>query len=348
MVIFLFLGNLRSTLIPIVTIPLSLIGVMLVLLALGYSINLLTLLALVLAIGLVVDDAIVVVENIHRHIEEGMTPLRCGAEGRARDHRSGHRHDHHAGGGLCADRLRVGPDRRPVPRIRLHAGRRGDRVRHHRADAVADDVLEAAAGEHAGGGGFDRFLDRRFEGLKQRYQRRLHAPSTTVRSPSWCWPASSPHRPHVYDHPARARAGGGSGHPVHPGQDAAIRQSRLSRGRHQQLYEVYSTVPEKEHVFTINGMGSVHQGFSGILFKPWGERNAIRSSSAELQPQSRSIADGTGDLVLAALVAGHRPAEPPVQFVITHHARLQQLADVLAEVRQKPTKSGMFIFTDWT
>jgi len=74
-VIFLFLGNLRSTLIPIVTIPLSLVGVMFALLALGYSINLLTLLALVLAIGLVVDDAIVVVENIHRHIEEGMAPF---------------------------------------------------------------------------------------------------------------------------------------------------------------------------------------------------------------------------------------------------------------------------------
>src|SRR6185312_7380471 len=74
-VIFLFLGSLRSTLIPIITIPLSLIGVMFALLALGYSLNLLTLLALVLAIGLVVDDAIVVVENIHRHIEEGMTPF---------------------------------------------------------------------------------------------------------------------------------------------------------------------------------------------------------------------------------------------------------------------------------
>src|SRR3984885_9323515 len=73
-VIFLFLGNLRSTFIPIVTIPLSLIGVMIALMALGYSINLLTLLALVLGIGLVVDDAIVVVENIHRHIEEGVPP----------------------------------------------------------------------------------------------------------------------------------------------------------------------------------------------------------------------------------------------------------------------------------
>jgi multidrug efflux pump len=74
LVIFLFLGDLRSTFIPIVTIPLSLVGVMFVMLMLGYSINLLTLLAFVLAIGLVVDDAIVVVENIYRHIEDGMTP----------------------------------------------------------------------------------------------------------------------------------------------------------------------------------------------------------------------------------------------------------------------------------
>ncbi|MEO3386472.1 efflux RND transporter permease subunit [Mesorhizobium sp. CAU 1741] len=73
-VILLFLGSFRSVLMPIVTIPLSLIGVCFFLFLLGYSINLLSLLAMVLAIGLVVDDAIVVVENIHRHIEDGMTP----------------------------------------------------------------------------------------------------------------------------------------------------------------------------------------------------------------------------------------------------------------------------------
>ena len=74
-VVFLFLGSMRSSLIPTVAIPLSLVGTFIVLLALGYSINLLTLLALVLAIGLVVDDAIIVVENVNRHLEEGMTPL---------------------------------------------------------------------------------------------------------------------------------------------------------------------------------------------------------------------------------------------------------------------------------
>ncbi|AMY71448.1 efflux RND transporter permease subunit [Frigidibacter mobilis] len=80
-VILLFLGSFRSVLMPIVTIPLSLIGVGMVLMALGYSINLLSLLAMVLAIGLVVDDAIVVVENIHRHIEDGMTPKRAAIRG---------------------------------------------------------------------------------------------------------------------------------------------------------------------------------------------------------------------------------------------------------------------------
>lgn len=74
LVIMLFLGSFRAVVIPTVTIPLSLIGVCFVLYALGYSINLLTLLAMVLAIGLVVDDAIVVVENVHRHLDMGQKP----------------------------------------------------------------------------------------------------------------------------------------------------------------------------------------------------------------------------------------------------------------------------------
>jgi multidrug efflux pump len=76
-VIFLFLGSPRAVLIPVVTIPLSLVGTAALMLAMGFSLNLLTLLAMVLAIGLVVDDAIVVVENIHRHIEEGLSPVRA-------------------------------------------------------------------------------------------------------------------------------------------------------------------------------------------------------------------------------------------------------------------------------
>ncbi len=80
-VIFLFLGTLRSTLIPLITIPLSLFGVCAAMLILGYSLNILTLLAFVLAIGLVVDDAIVVLENIHRHIEQGLSPFKAALTG---------------------------------------------------------------------------------------------------------------------------------------------------------------------------------------------------------------------------------------------------------------------------
>jgi multidrug efflux pump subunit AcrB len=80
-IIFLFLGSLRTVIIPVVTIPLSLIGVCSLMLALGFSLNLLTLLAMVLAIGLVVDDAIVVVENIYRHIEAGMSSFDAALKG---------------------------------------------------------------------------------------------------------------------------------------------------------------------------------------------------------------------------------------------------------------------------
>jgi multidrug efflux pump len=81
LVIFLFLGSFRSVLIPTIAMPLSLIGGFVLMLAFGFTINLLTLLALVLAIGLVVDDAIIVVENIHRHMEEGLTPFQAAIQG---------------------------------------------------------------------------------------------------------------------------------------------------------------------------------------------------------------------------------------------------------------------------
>ncbi len=81
LVVFLFLGSIRSVVIPIIAIPLSLVGAFFIMLALGFSINLLSLLAMVLAIGLVVDDAIIVVENIHRHINEGSLPYDAAIQG---------------------------------------------------------------------------------------------------------------------------------------------------------------------------------------------------------------------------------------------------------------------------
>ena len=80
-VIYLFLGSIRSVLIPAVTVPLSLVGTLFVMLLFGFSINLLTLLAMVLAIGMVVDDAIIVLENVYRHVEDGMKPFDAAIKG---------------------------------------------------------------------------------------------------------------------------------------------------------------------------------------------------------------------------------------------------------------------------
>ena len=89
LVIFLFLGNIRSVLIPIVAIPISLIGAVFLMQVFGFSVNLLTLLAIVLSVGLVVDDAIVVVENVERHISEGKGRLEAAIARRARARRRG-------------------------------------------------------------------------------------------------------------------------------------------------------------------------------------------------------------------------------------------------------------------
>jgi multidrug efflux pump len=80
-IIFLFLGSMRSVLVPVIAIPMSLIGGIFLMQVFGFTINLLTLLAIVLSVGLVVDDAIVVVENVERHLREGKSPSmrRCSA-----------------------------------------------------------------------------------------------------------------------------------------------------------------------------------------------------------------------------------------------------------------------------
>src|SRR6185295_10732823 len=172
-VIFLFLGNLRSTIIPIVTIPLSLVGVMFVLLALGYSINLLTLLALVLAIGLVVDDAIVVVENIHRHIEEGMQPYDAAITG-ARE----------IAVPVISMTITLAAVYAPIGFVSGLTGALFREFAFTLAGAVivsgiialtlspmmASKLLKA---DHSSSR-FNRFLDRLFGSLRQRYERRLH------------------------------------------------------------------------------------------------------------------------------------------------------------------------------
>ncbi len=157
-VIFLFLGSFRSVLIPVVAIPVSLIGGVFLMQAFGFTVNLLTLLAIVLSVGLVVDDAIVVVENVERHLGMGKSPLEAALLGRPRTGRADHRHDHHPGRGLSPHRPAGGADRLALPRIRLHPGRGGHHLRHRGPDPVAGHVGQAPQTGHRGTrpGGSDR------------------------------------------------------------------------------------------------------------------------------------------------------------------------------------------------
>ena len=151
LIVFLFLGSVRTALVPLVAIPISLIGATAAMLALGFSLNLLTLLAIVLAVGLVVDDAIVVVENVAPLHARGHGPRRGGADQLAPAVRPDRRDDDHARRGLCPDRVSLRPDRRPVQGVRLHAGDRRHHVGHRRGHAVADHERLHGAGERSRG-----------------------------------------------------------------------------------------------------------------------------------------------------------------------------------------------------
>ena len=142
-VVFVFLGNLRATIIPIIAVPVALIGTFAVMLALGFSANTISLLALVLAIGIVVDDAIVVVEAVEHILEHepNLTVGRGHREGDDPGHRADHRHHAGAAVGLHPDRLHP-RHRRPalLPVRRRRVGLDGD-LGDQRAVAVAGAVL---------------------------------------------------------------------------------------------------------------------------------------------------------------------------------------------------------------
>jgi len=347
-VIFLFLGNLRSTLIPIVTIPLSLIGVMFALLALGYSINLLTLLALVLAIGLVVDDAIVVVENIHRHIEEGMQPFDAAVTG-ARE----------IAVPVISMTITLAAVYAPIGFVSGLTGALFREFAFTLAGAVIVSGIIALTlspmmaslllKPHTSSGRFNRFLDRIFDSIRRRYERRL---SRTLN-----------YRPVTLLIVAGVMAAVGvmyvtSQKELAPEEDQGILFNivKVSQSANldyleqttTELNKVFDTVPEKEHVFLINGMGGdVRMAIAGILFKPWEERKRTQKQILEsLQPKLGGIAGGLAISFPLPSLPGAAGGGPPVQFVVQTTADYQQLSQVLAELQAEATKSGMFIFTD--
>jgi hydrophobe/amphiphile efflux-1 (HAE1) family protein len=346
-VIFLFLGNLRSTIIPIVTIPLSLVGVLAMLYGLGFSINLMTLLALVLAIGLVVDDAIVVVENIYRHIEEGMRPFDAAIVG-AREILFP----------VIGMTITLAAVFAPIAFV---SGLTGTLFREFALTLAGAVVVSGIVAitlspmmcslllkPHTGqSDGLTGWLDRRFESLKNRYQRRLHGTMN--------------YRPVTILVLAGVIAATGlmymtTQRELAPEEDQGILFSIVKTPQYanldyledatSQLNRAFSSVPEKEHVFAINGMGNVHQGFVGLLLKPWAERTRSQKEVLqELQPKINAIATAQAISFSPPALPGSTGG-PPVQFVITTTRDFRQLADVLADVEKSARESGLFIFSD--
>ena len=347
-VIFLFLGNLRSTLIPIVTIPLSLVGVMIMLLALGYSINLLTLLALVLAIGLVVDDAIVVVENIYRHIEEGMTPFEASIKG-ARE----------IAGPVISMTITLIAVYAPIGFV---SGVTGALFREF-AFTLAGSVFVSGfvaltlspmmcskllKGHSAKGQGrFAAFLDRMFEGLRKRYERRLHrtlefrAMTVLVLVGVLALTAI------MYLTTPRELA---------PEEDQGFIVSIVKTPQYAnldyledmtgKLQKEIAKIPENEHVFAINGSGGVRQAFAGLILKTWDERTRTQKQVLQDLQSKLTLIPGAQAFAFAPPALPGSAGGPPVQFVIRTTGDYQQLAGVLAEMQQAAQKSGLFIFTD--
>jgi multidrug efflux pump len=345
-VIFLFLGNFRSTLIPVVTIPLSLIGVALVLVAFGYSINLLTLLALVLAIGLVVDDAIVVVENIHRHIEDGMKPFDAALQG-ARE----------ITGPVVAMTITLAAVYAPIG---FTSGLTGALFREF-AFTLAGAVIVSGVialtlspmmtskllKPHDNEGRFALLVERSFGALQRFYRRRLDG--TLKQRPVFAWVAvlTVVLSGILYQAINRELA---------PAEDQGVLFAFVNAPEHtnldylttytDKLTDTLMAVPEKQNVFGINGFPNAHSAFMGLILEPWAERErSDMSVMGELQGKFMGLA-GVQVFATAPSAIPVGAGEMPVEFVVTYPGDYTRLAEVLDTLDAEAKKSGLFIFTN--
>ncbi|WP_058534572.1 efflux RND transporter permease subunit [Legionella saoudiensis] len=341
-VIYLFLGSMRSVFIPIVTIPLSLIGVCTLMLMLGYSINLLTLLAFVLAIGLVVDDAIVVVENIHRHIEEGKTPFEAAIIG-AREIATP----------VIAMTITLAAVYAPIGFMGGLTGALFKEFAFTLACAViisgvialtlspmmCSKVLTADIGS----GKFVHFLDTFFNKLKGKYQRVLHSLLDTriIMIPFAIVVILM--LPYLYTHSAAETA---------PEEDQGFffvigTAPQFATINYIEAFtkpfdEIYKSFPETGNYFTVNSS----QPVSGMVLKPWNERK--KSQFALKQPLQDKLSQVAG-LNTFAIIPPPLPgggSGTPVQFVIKTTNDFQSLFEVSNQLADKARKSGMFIYVD--
>ncbi|HEY4338359.1 MAG TPA: efflux RND transporter permease subunit [Steroidobacteraceae bacterium] len=341
-VIFLFLGSVRATVIPTVAMPLSLIGTFFLMLALGYSINLLTLLALVLAIGLVVDDAIIVVENFDRHLKAGESPLDS-ALFAARE----------LGGPILAMTAVLVAAYLPIG---FQGGLTGALFTQFAFTLAAAVIISAIIAltlspmlcsklfrANQEEGRFQKLLDRNFARVRGFYQHVLSEwlmtwqVLVTLGAAVLCLTvylfatADSELAPNEDQGVVVAQIKGAP--------NATYQQMEMYS---KQMYDVSASLPEYYGVFQrVAG----NTGFGGVLFKPWGDR---KRNATQLQ---QVLQQRWGQIAGAQIAAFQQPALPgssglPLQFVITTTEPSQNLYEVTQALVARARASGMFFFID--
>ncbi|MGV2291740.1 efflux RND transporter permease subunit [Trinickia sp. YCB016] len=345
-VIYLFLGSLRAVIIPVIAMPLSLVGTFFVMLMLGYSINLLTLLALVLAIGLVVDDAIIVVENVDRHMKyEGKSPLDAAIIA-ARE----------LGGPILAMTVVLVAVYVPIGFQGGLTGALFTEFAFSLAGAVTVSGVIALTlspmmcsrffSAEQEGGRLVRFIDRQFDRVHRGYSRLLHGLLDT-------WPV-------VVAMGALLLAGTvylfmTSQSELAPQEDQGIVLSQIQgppnatiqqmQTYSDQVFDISKALPEYSQMFQLTGSPTINQGIGGVLFKTWDKRKkGATALQEELQQKWNEIAG-------ARIAAFQFPPLPgsqglPVQFVITTTEPFPNLNEISQAVLQKAQASGMFFFVD--
>jgi multidrug efflux pump len=341
-VIFLFLGSIRALIVPVVAIPISLVGAAFLMLAAGFTINLLTLLAIVLSVGLVVDDAIVMVENVERHLHEGRRPLEAALEA-ARE----------LVGPIIAMTITLAAVYAPIG---IQGGLTGTLFREFAftlASAVivsgvvaltlspmmGSKLLRAGDTER----GFAGWVNRRFDSVRIRYTRMLagtlrYRPVVLV---LWAIVASLTVPFYMFSQQelAPAEDQGVVFGVVQAAANSTVEQTTLFT---QQIYDVYRSMPEAASIFQITYPTG---GFGGMVTKPWSDRTktAQQLLMESMGPLSKIPGVRVIPLTPPALPGG---GDFPVDLVIASSAEPEQLRDLAGQLVQKAFASGMFMFAD--
>jgi multidrug efflux pump len=341
-VIFLFLGSVRGLIIPVVAIPISLIGAVFLMQVSGFTINLLTLLAIVLSVGLVVDDAIVMVENVERHVHLGQPPIQA-ALAAARE----------LLGPIIAMTITLAAVYTPLG---LQGGLTGSLFREFAftlAGAVivsgvvaitlspmmASRMLRQGDSER----GFAGHINRQFERLRQRYMQVL-AGTLNYRPVLFVlWVIVALLMVPFYMFSQRELAPREDQSVVfgvvQAAPNATIDQTKLFAS---QVYDVYHSFPEARNIFQITLPSG---GFAGMVTSPWSER---KRSTAQLLMQVSGAFSKIPGIRAIALLPPPLPGGSsfPVDFVIMSTAEPEQLAAIANQMVGKAYASGMFMYVD--